>query len=392
MDNITHSLIGIGLGKTFSKKQSAQFQKAALWIAIIGSNIPDIDFLFPTSWQNGSLGYLLMHRGYTHTFLFSVVQALLVFLMIAWIFRLNKQFWKRGLFISLISVMIHILADYMNEYGVHPFFPVSNRWVYGDFIFIVEPLLWFSLLGLALSQASSKLIKKLGWGLGFVFIVLLWSVPYTRGAVAFFASLWGLVHLYYLSRTHQLRWGWVSVFSVLVCFFMASKIAQSHLRSQIPQNALPLQMVSSPTPGNPFCWRGWISFIQAGEYHAQLAFVSLIPKWIAPKSCEVNRGDGRLSPLSPLHESSDSALKWVGEFKGNLFEFRALLKSSCAFRSFLQFARLPFWIDYHGLKVAGDLRFDREKKLGFSKIVLDDSINCPNFEVPWIMPMEVMAQ
>ena len=32
--------------------------------------------------------------------------------------------------------------DFTNSYGVHPFWPVDNRWYYGDAVFIVEPLLW----------------------------------------------------------------------------------------------------------------------------------------------------------------------------------------------------------------------------------------------------------
>src|SRR5690606_16081369 len=30
------------------------------------------------------------------------------------------------------------------NYGVHPFWPVDNRWFYGDTIFIWEPLLWIA--------------------------------------------------------------------------------------------------------------------------------------------------------------------------------------------------------------------------------------------------------
>ncbi len=74
MDNVTHTIIGLAVGevavqwRASSKKGLETNLRPLYWLAsAIGNNIPDIDvattyFLFP-----GKLGYLLDHRGYTHT-------------------------------------------------------------------------------------------------------------------------------------------------------------------------------------------------------------------------------------------------------------------------------------------------------------------------------------
>src|SRR4051812_3839266 len=77
MDNLTHSLIGITLARTLSGSQnSAEKPKAALdpravlWTSVLGNNLPDFDFIVPPLLGGGKLGYLLHHRGHTHTVLF----------------------------------------------------------------------------------------------------------------------------------------------------------------------------------------------------------------------------------------------------------------------------------------------------------------------------------
>src|SRR5438105_663250 len=76
MDNITHSLIGLALGKACEQRLSEKsipprFPIALIWAALIGSNLPDIDFLTTPVFGWGRLNYLLQHRGYTHSVIFS---------------------------------------------------------------------------------------------------------------------------------------------------------------------------------------------------------------------------------------------------------------------------------------------------------------------------------
>ena len=48
-----------------------------------------------------------------------------------------------------MTPLLHIGMDFTNNYGVHPFWPLSNRWFYGDAVFIAEPLLWAACAPLA---------------------------------------------------------------------------------------------------------------------------------------------------------------------------------------------------------------------------------------------------
>ena len=49
----------------------------------------------------------------------------------------------------MLTSLLHIGMDFMNNYGVHPFWPVDSRWWYGDSVFIIEPLLWAACAPLA---------------------------------------------------------------------------------------------------------------------------------------------------------------------------------------------------------------------------------------------------
>ena len=45
-----------------------------------------------------------------------------------------------SLVLAWLAVLSHILLDYTNNYGVHPYWPFDNRWIYGDSVFIVTDL------------------------------------------------------------------------------------------------------------------------------------------------------------------------------------------------------------------------------------------------------------
>src|SRR5687768_1114261 len=51
--------------------------------------------------------------------------------------------------VLLLTPLLHIAMDFGNNYGVHPFWPLDNRWFYGDSIFIIEPLFWAACAPLA---------------------------------------------------------------------------------------------------------------------------------------------------------------------------------------------------------------------------------------------------
>ena len=114
-------------------------------MSAFANNLPDFDFVYTGITQPARLGYLLHHRGHTHTIPVALAlsgAALLALVLAArrWDFGLTRRdfAWLFGL--AFGGALLHIAMDFTNNYGVHPFWPFYSGWFYGDFVFIVEPL------------------------------------------------------------------------------------------------------------------------------------------------------------------------------------------------------------------------------------------------------------
>src|SRR5690606_20591590 len=128
----------------------SRLRKVYWLVSILGNNLPDLDILYAGLTLNGRLGYLLHHRGHTHTLLIGLLQGAIIGAVAQyWLKRnvKNLSSWdeKAIWFLSLLSPVIHLGMDSLNNYGVHPFWPFWNGWMYGDSVFIIEPLLWLAL-------------------------------------------------------------------------------------------------------------------------------------------------------------------------------------------------------------------------------------------------------
>lgn len=147
MDNLCHTLIGAALGEAGLKRRT-RFGSATLMIA---SNLPDLDVLvFATGTPS-----VAFRRGWTHGIL---ADALLPPLLTGLMLVIASRPWRRVsvegvgndtpirplqlLLLSYIGVIVHVLMDLMNTYGVRLLMPFSQRWFYGDVLFIVDPWLW----------------------------------------------------------------------------------------------------------------------------------------------------------------------------------------------------------------------------------------------------------
>ena len=144
MDNICHTLVGAAFGEAGLKRQT-RFGNATLMIA---SNLPDVDVLVFAS----NLPAVAFRRGWTHGIL---AQALLPIALTAAMLGVNRLFPGRAdeppartrglLLLSYVGVLSHVALDLLNNYGVRLLMPFSNRWFYGDAVFIVDPWLWLIL-------------------------------------------------------------------------------------------------------------------------------------------------------------------------------------------------------------------------------------------------------
>ncbi len=147
MDNLAHSLAGAALGQA-GLKQKTGFGMATL---ILAANLPDVDALGILFGEN-----LAWRRGWTHG---PIAMLVLPPLLVGAILLFDR--WQAGrgtrpagrlpvhvgwLFaLAYIGWTSHPLLDLMNTYGVRLLMPFSERWFYGDTLFIIDVWLWTAL-------------------------------------------------------------------------------------------------------------------------------------------------------------------------------------------------------------------------------------------------------
>lgn len=148
MDNVCHTLAGVAAARA-GLDRTTRFATATLAIA---SNLPDIDVLvFATD-----IPSVAFRRGWTHgvpaQLLLPVALATLIWAADRWAAdrwsparRTPPAHFGWLLVLSYIGVVTHVFLDYLNNYGIRLFMPMSGRWFYGDTIFIVDVWLWTAL-------------------------------------------------------------------------------------------------------------------------------------------------------------------------------------------------------------------------------------------------------
>ena len=155
MDNVCHTLAGAVLGDAGLKRQTA-LGMATLMIA---SNLPDIDVLvFATDTLPMSF-----RRGWTHGVLaMAVLPAALAAgcSSIAACDRSRAPRHERAnlqglVLLAYLGTWLHVFMDFLNSYGVRLLMPFSERWFYGDALYIVDPILYVLFGGAILSGPPS---------------------------------------------------------------------------------------------------------------------------------------------------------------------------------------------------------------------------------------------
>lgn len=405
MDNLTHSLLGALLGETLARSvptarsllPDTTRRGLSVTLMVVGSNLPDLDSLY-AGITGGTLGYLLHHRGHTHTVIGALLLALVSFAFCLWWLRWRRipcTRYDRAYFacLALLAPLLHLAMDFTNEYGVHPFWPLDNRWFYGDAIFIVEPLFWAAaaplvfLLQRRLARAAVGLVLVTGVGLSF-------GSGLVPAPMACALTLLTLGLLYVGRKADGRRAALAGLLAsgcVIALFAVSARLARSEAQAlssaQFPQ-ALALDYVLAPMPVNPLCWEVMAIQVDGDAYTLHQAVLSLAPNWIAAAACP---GPGLDAPttvtLVPSTAPDSSTIEWLNEVTMSRREAQELLQGNCEALGFARFARaLWFRREAQGWLV-GDLRYDREPGLGFAEMpVAAAPAECPRFVPPWVPP------
>lgn len=407
MDNLSHSIVGLAAGelihRTLPKEYNADRQVVrhrllllACWLA---SNFPDLD-LFLTPLLPAPLGYLLHHRGHTHTLLYAVPQALLLWIAVRlWpsarhLLRVSASARIGTVAVICVGLVLHMMMDFLNSYGIHPFHPFDSRWLYGDMVFIIEPFFWIT-FGVPLAMMVPN--RPLKW----VLLALLAGVPFyfTMQAYLPWGSLAALAVTGIVTGALQRKSGMhsrlalVAAFCISIGFVVVQNLASTQARRTVlaalhaddpASRVLDASMTSYPT--NPLCWY-FVSVASnegAGLYTLRRGVVSVVPGIMPVTACP-----SRFSS-QPFSKVPTPAIGFQLEERSELAALRRLKKENCYFEAWLRFARAPALEGGD----ASDMRFGWRSGDNFTAIRLRDFAGreCPSNVPGWDFPRSDLLQ
>ncbi len=140
MEPVTHFLSGAVLSRAGFNRRTA-YATLAMTLA---AEMPDLDMVW---YLKGPVAGFQHHRGITHTLLGAPFEALVVTAVMWGIHRMRRgrleiqPRWFVLWCFSMLAVLLHILLDYTNNYGVRPLFPFSSQWHAWSTVFIIDPFL-----------------------------------------------------------------------------------------------------------------------------------------------------------------------------------------------------------------------------------------------------------
>jgi inner membrane protein len=430
MDNLTHSVVGLGVGALIDRSLPPEPDRAGerrrthllLAVCCLASNFPDLDLVL-TPLLDAPLGYLLHHRGHTHTLLAAVGEAalLLGLVWLLWpaarrVLRDSRHARRGAVLAAGAGLLLHLGMDGLNVYGVHPFWPFDPDWYYGDLVFIVEPVFW-----IAFGMPLAAMVRRVWPRRLLLGAMALVPLGFTLGGFLQWGSLLGLlalgVALAWIQRhvappavddlpgaaadneqaahahrpppvRYRRRAGLAAGLAASLAFVAIQAAAMHAARDTV---ALQLQqsdpgervrdIALSAYPANPLCW----SFVSVAEddagnsYHLRRGLLSIAPGVTPVSACPAPiagrpAADGAVTP----------ALAWQSDERHSLALLRNLARDDCHVNAWLRFARAPSLAG--GL--ATDVRFGPPGSRNFSTmdVAAMARTSCPHPVPGWGMP------
>ncbi|WP_422090098.1 metal-dependent hydrolase [Tenacibaculum ovolyticum] len=171
MDSLTQIVLGAAVGEAVLGKKIGN--KAMLYGAIAGT-IPDLDVL--ASFFTDKVTALYIHRGFTHSIVFSVLFAPIF----AWIVSRYEKYkdFKNWTLLFFLSFVTHPILDAHTTWGTQLFWPFDIRLAFKN-IFVIDPLytlpfLVFLIFAMTQKRTSEKrrFYNKMGLIISSSYLVL----------------------------------------------------------------------------------------------------------------------------------------------------------------------------------------------------------------------------
>lgn len=133
MDSLTQIVLGGAVGELIAGRRMGN--KAVLWGAIAGT-IPDLDVFFRVFFH--PIEAALVHRGFSHSLLFSILASPALGLIINKATKGNHGFW---LWTKLFfwGIVTHPILDMFTNYGTQFIWPFEARITFNS-VFVIDPL------------------------------------------------------------------------------------------------------------------------------------------------------------------------------------------------------------------------------------------------------------
>ncbi|WP_025739537.1 metal-dependent hydrolase [Aquimarina pacifica] len=140
MDSLTQIVLGASVGEAILGKKVGN--KAMLWGAIAGT-IPDLDVVSKLFVDTITANEL--HRGFSHSILFSLLAAPIFGWLISKIYTLKEATWKDWSKLMFWGLFTHPLLDAFTTWGTQLFWPLNYKVSFKN-IFVVDPVYTFPFL------------------------------------------------------------------------------------------------------------------------------------------------------------------------------------------------------------------------------------------------------
>ena len=169
MDNLAHTLIGIGVARS---GLSRRFGPGTTVTLALASNLPDLDVLWTIL---DPFDRFLLRRTHTHAIVaLPLLAGLLAF---ALRHRYRDQRWTVLFGLSALGIALHLLFDLVNAFGVVLLWPFTLRRFELASVFIIDLFIWLASLapivaGRWLSEERRLLVYRLSLASLGIYLIL----------------------------------------------------------------------------------------------------------------------------------------------------------------------------------------------------------------------------
>lgn len=171
MDSLSQIVLGAAVGEAVLGKKIGA--RAALWGAIAGT-IPDLDVFF--NYTHSFLEAQQLHRGFSHSFVFSVLAAPLLAWIMSRIHRRREVDYKDWVKLAFLGLVTHPLLDNFTTWGTEFFWPFSDYRIAFNSIFVIDPIytlpFMFFLIWALFMKRDNPRRSRMNW------IGIIWSTTY----------------------------------------------------------------------------------------------------------------------------------------------------------------------------------------------------------------------